>query len=75
MTCLVSGRIPDRSQRCGTLNWPPGCIADVLRDAGHHVIEACDADEALSILKAAEPDLTISDVRMPGTMDGLVCSG
>jgi DNA-binding NtrC family response regulator len=46
-------------------------IADELRDAGHHVIEACDADEAVAILEATEPDLVISDVRMPGTMDGM----
>jgi DNA-binding NtrC family response regulator len=46
-------------------------IAEELREAGHYVIEACDADEAMAILKATEPDLIISDVRMPGTMDGM----
>ena len=46
-------------------------LADELRDAGHQVIEASDADEALVILEATQPDLIISDVRMPGSIDGL----
>jgi CheY-like chemotaxis protein len=46
-------------------------LADELRDAGHQVIEASDADEALVILEATRPDLIISDVRMPGSIDGL----
>jgi DNA-binding NtrC family response regulator len=46
-------------------------LADELRDAGHQVIEACDADEALLTLQTTRPDLIISDVRMPGSMDGM----
>jgi DNA-binding NtrC family response regulator len=46
-------------------------LADELRDAGHQVIEASDADEAVVILKATRPDLLISDVRMPGSIDGM----
>jgi CheY-like chemotaxis protein len=46
-------------------------LAEELRDAGHQVIEASDADEALVILEATRPDLIISDVRMPGSIDGL----
>jgi DNA-binding response OmpR family regulator len=46
-------------------------LADELRDAGHQVIEASDADEALVIMEATKPDLIISDVRMPGSIDGL----
>ncbi len=46
-------------------------LSDGLRDAGYHVIEACNADEALAILETATPDLIISDVRMPGSIDGL----
>lgn len=46
-------------------------LAEELRDAGHQVIEASDADEAVIILEAIRPDLIISDVRMPGSIDGL----
>jgi DNA-binding NtrC family response regulator len=46
-------------------------LSDGLRDQGYHVIEACDADEALTILNTAIPDIIISDVRMPGSLDGL----
>lgn len=46
-------------------------LSDELRDAGYQVIEACDATEALSILNTNCPDLIISDVRMPGSIDGL----
>ncbi len=46
-------------------------LSDGLRDEGYHVIEACDADEALIVLRAAAPDLIISDVRMPGSIDGM----
>ena len=46
-------------------------LSDELRDVGYQVIEASDADEALVILGAVGPDLIISDVRMPGSLDGL----
>lgn len=46
-------------------------LSDGLRDEGYHVIEACNADEALTILETATPDLMISDVRMPGSLNGL----
>lgn len=46
-------------------------LSDGLRDKGYHVIEACNADEALVILETAVPDLIISDVRMPGSLDGM----
>jgi DNA-binding NtrC family response regulator len=47
-------------------------VCDELREAGHDVIEAFNADEALDVLNArACPDLVISDVRMPGSLDGL----
>ena len=46
-------------------------LSDGLRDEGYHVIEACNADEALTVLETATPDLLISDVRMPGSLDGL----
>ena len=47
-------------------------IGDSLREAGFAVIEAFNADEAVSILRSgAQIDLILSDVRMPGAMDGL----
>ena len=47
-------------------------LADELRDAGLRVIEAANADEALSIFEAgAQVDLLFTDVQMPGSMDGV----
>jgi CheY-like chemotaxis protein len=46
-------------------------VSDGLRDEGYHVIEAYNADEALTILKTAVPDMVIRDVRMPGSIDGI----
>ena len=47
-------------------------VSDSLRDAGFNVIEAFNADEAVRILHTGvKIDLMISDVRMPGSMDGL----
>ncbi len=47
-------------------------VSDSLRDAGFNVIEAFNADEAIRILHSGvKVDLMLSDVRMPGSMDGL----
>jgi CheY-like chemotaxis protein len=47
-------------------------IADALRDEGYEVVEAFNGDEAVDILKAdASFDVVVSDVRMPGSIDGL----
>jgi CheY-like chemotaxis protein len=46
--------------------------ADTLRDAGYHVIEAVSGDEGREILLSGQPvDCIVTDVRMPGTLDGL----
>lgn len=46
--------------------------ADVFREAGYTVLEAEDADEALVILRSEQPvAAVVSDIRMPGTIDGL----
>lgn len=44
---------------------------EVLMEAGIRTIEACNADEALTILEA-KPDMAalVTDVRMPGSIDG-----
>lgn len=43
----------------------------VLEDGGWHVLEASNADEALRLLERENITLLITDVMMPGTMDGL----
>lgn len=46
-------------------------LVDSLIDEGYRVYQAANADEAAAILKSREPiDLVITDVRMPGSMDG-----
>lgn len=45
---------------------------DMLEDAGYAVHEAGTADEALSLLEGkAKIDVMFTDIRMPGSMDGL----
>lgn len=47
-------------------------IADELRRLGYQVIEAGNADEAIEVLQStARLDLVLTDVRMPGSRDGL----
>jgi DNA-binding NtrC family response regulator len=47
-------------------------IADELRAQGFEVVEAASADEARELLKAIpEIDVVLTDVQMPGEMDGL----
>ncbi|MBN8977379.1 MAG: response regulator [Rhizobiales bacterium] len=46
-------------------------VAESLRDIGYEVIEAGNADEAIIIVNSGiHVDLVISDVQMPGQMDG-----
>ncbi|GAB2178682.1 response regulator [Dongia sp. agr-C8] len=45
--------------------------ADHLRDSGYRVLEAADAEEARTLLRASEPiEVVFSDINMPG-MDGI----
>ena len=47
--------------------------ADMIRDLGFEVIEATDADEAVSLLESiADIRVVFTDIQMPGSMDGLV---
>ncbi len=46
-------------------------LASELRGARYVVIEASNADEALTVLYSLPVDLLISDVVMPGSMDGV----
>jgi len=47
-------------------------ISQYLRDCGFKVIEAVNADEAIQILESPDVtvDVVLSDVAMPGSMDG-----
>lgn len=46
--------------------------AEILRDEGYQVLEAADAGEALSVLAMGHSlALVLSDIRMPGSMDGI----
>lgn len=45
-------------------------LCDVLRKAGHEVVEASDGKEALDQLRTHAPDIVITDLTMP-VMDGL----
>jgi two-component system, response regulator PdtaR len=46
-------------------------MADQLKPRGFEVIEAADADEALALLNAGLSfDLLLTDVKMPGALDG-----
>jgi PAS domain S-box-containing protein len=44
--------------------------ADRLRDLGHLVLEAANGREALQILSGTRPDLLVTDVGLPGGMNG-----
>lgn len=47
-------------------------VADDLRDQGYHVLEASNGCEALIVLEAATRiDLVLSDIMMPGSVDGI----
>jgi two-component system, response regulator PdtaR len=47
-------------------------LADELRSHGLQVLEASNADEALTVLQSSLPvHLLFTDVRMPGAMDGV----
>lgn len=46
---------------------------DMIRDLGFEVIEAVDADEAVSLLESvAGIEVVFTDIQMPGSMDGLL---
>jgi CheY-like chemotaxis protein len=47
-------------------------VCDALRDGGLQVVEAASADEALRYLETdSSIQLVFSDVKMPGSMDGM----
>ena len=47
-------------------------LADELRGRGFKVVEAQNADEALTLLQSRVPvGLVLTDVQLPGSMDGI----
>ena len=46
-------------------------IAEALQDAGHETVEAADGPEALHALRQRAFDLMLTDLRMPGSPDGM----
>jgi CheY-like chemotaxis protein len=47
-------------------------VSECLRQAGCEVFEAASADEALDVLSTSSgPDVLVTDVKMPGAVDGL----
>lgn len=50
--------------------------ADVIRDLGFEVLEAVDADHAVSLLESIQGiTVVFTDIQMPGSMDGLLLAG
>ena len=49
--------------------------SEILMDAGFQVIEAAHAEQALAILEQAPVALVLTDVDMPGELDGLALRG
>jgi CheY-like chemotaxis protein len=47
-----------------------GPVADRLRELGYVVLDSRDGSEALQVLASALPDLLITDVGLPGGMNG-----
>jgi CheY-like chemotaxis protein len=47
-------------------------LADSLREIGYQVLEAANGDEGLAVLLSGQAvDLMVTDVRMPGSIDGI----
>ena len=47
-------------------------LRGILESSGHRVIAAFDADEAIDVLeRLRDIELVITDINMPGSMDGL----
>jgi CheY-like chemotaxis protein len=47
-------------------------VVDMVEDAGYVPVEAVDADEAMAILRSrSDIALMLTDVQMPGSMNGL----
>jgi two-component system, cell cycle response regulator DivK len=45
----------------------------LLRSAGHHVLQAADAESAIELARSERPALILMDIRLP-SMDGLAAT-
>ena len=41
-------------------------LRDALQDAGHEVLHGADTDQAMALLEEHDPDVVLTDIRMPG---------
>ena len=48
-------------------------ISMLVRKAGHEVLQATSAEEAIALARAHRPDLILMDIQLPG-MDGLAAT-
>ena len=49
-----------------------GVLRRMLQDDGHQVVEAANGDEGLECFRNRQPDLVVTDMRMPGFDGGQV---
>jgi CheY-like chemotaxis protein len=49
-----------------------GVLSRMLQDDGHQVVEAADGHEGLECFRQRQPDLVVTDMRMPGFDGGQV---
>lgn len=47
-----------------------GFVVDALREEGYYVIHASDGDEALAWCKRRVAEVLVTDIRLPGKIDG-----
>src|SRR5579871_3463749 len=71
------GLLPDRRLRLKVLlvEDEPLILMDIelqLQGAGHDVVSVYNADRAIEVLAAQRIDVILTDIDMPGSMDGLV---
>src|SRR5262245_28056458 len=46
-------------------------MAHILRGAGYKILEADNGDKAIEQISVQDIDILISDLRLPGSMDGI----
>lgn len=49
-----------------------GVLRQILEDGGHRIIEAANGQDGLERFRSQQPDLVITDMRMPGVDGGEV---